>query len=788
MTSARGGLIERIAGWTVDHPWRTLLVGVLLVAAVFPGLKKLKPNTHQRIWVEPGHEILNNLDEFETKFGSDVASIVVIHSPSGIFDKDSAKLVVDVTERMWKVAETMRVESLSNFQWVHADGEELIVEDLIPDDRDLTDDLLAQRKKAALEHEQLPGFLISPDGKTTLVFGWLEPERGGEVRMNNYFANAAGVRDVIKEFQGKGDHQLYLTGFPALEEYIAMAPAVDSQKLNPIILVMLLVLLFFFFRRPSGMLMPLLVVLPTVMATLGVAGHLGYGINPMTIMAPQILFTIGISCCTHPLFLYYRGLNSGIDRRTAARHALSHTLRPDLFSCLTVGIGFASLMFIDMPPTQHLGIIVAIGTMILWLLVVCLLGPLMVLLPIKAKTKKGKASDMAELEEPSPRARALTDWIDRNKIAIIGGWLALTALSLFLVWRNYVSYNPVQFYPESADIRKSTDFTVDAMGWSESWEIIIDSGEEEGIKDPAFLKKVDAFGSWIAKQDKVVRVTSLVDILKEVNRALQGGDPKQYLVPEDRAAIADLYTLYMMNLPLGKNLNERVSTNNDALRMTVLSKLEWSHIVVAEIETIKAKAKEMGLDIIITGRSLFYHQTTPLLVNSLSSNLLGSVIPIALLLMFMFRSWRLGILSLIPNIIPLAVGAGCIFWIVDRHFDVATVAFFSLAIGMAVDDTVHFLDGYHNLRKKGLDAKEAITRMWMTVGPAMIIATIVLSSCFLVFVLASFVPLRSLGILTASMLVIAMLCDLTLTPAILLLIGKKKDGAKTGGGKKADDK
>jgi len=781
MTGTRGGLIERFAGLAVERPKRMLLGALLLVVALMSGLPKLRNNTHQRIWVPPDSELLSRLDDFERRFGSDVASIVVIHSPSGIFDKDSAKLVIDITARMWKVPETMRVESLSNFQWVHAVGEEFAVEDLIPDDRDLTDELLAQRRKVALEHEQLPGFLVSPDGKTTLVFGWLEPERGGEVRKNDYKANVEGTLALIKEFQGRGDNQLYLTGFPALEHYLADIPQKDSERLNPAILLVVVGLLFLFFRRPSGMFMPLLVVVPTVLATLGFAGRLGFGMNPMTVIAPQIIVTVGISACAHPLFLFFRGVNRGIDRRAAARHALVSTLRPDLSSALTIGIGFASLVFMPIPPSQELGVMVGVGTMLLWLLVACVLGPLMVLLPIKAKTKKGKAESMEELEEPNERARNFTAWLDRNKVAVVTAWFVVTAGSIFLAWKNFVSFNPVEFYPKQSDIRQSTEFTIKTMGWSESAELIIDSGKEEGIKDPEFLRKVEAYGNWIAKQDKVVRVTSLVDILKETNRALQGGDPKQYALPADRAAIADLYTLYTMNLPLGKNLNDRVSIKDDALRMTVLSKLQESHLLVKRLDELEAKGKELGLKVTITGRSLFYHQTTPYIVNALGADLFTSIIPMAILLMLFFRSWRLGILSLIPNIVPLAIGGGTLFFLLGKHFDVATVTVFSIAVGMAVDDTVHFLDGYHHLRRMGIDAREAISRMWMTVGPAMIITNIVLSSCFLIFLLATFVPLRNLGLLTASILMIAMLCDLTLTPAILLLIVKKKGGPKKKG-------
>src|SRR4029079_16793776 len=164
MSGERKSLFHRIADRSVDTPWRLLLGAVLLLGAILPGLARVRQDLGYRVWFQPDDPNLRVLDEFEEQFGSDIASLIVVHSPSGIFDKDSAKLVVDLTDRMWKVAGTIRVESLANYSWVHPEGDDIIVENLIPNDRELTDQLLAERKAVALGHEQLPGYLVRKAG------------------------------------------------------------------------------------------------------------------------------------------------------------------------------------------------------------------------------------------------------------------------------------------------------------------------------------------------------------------------------------------------------------------------------------------------------------------------------------------------------------------------------------------------------------------------------------------------------------------------------------------------
>ena len=356
----------------------------------------------------------------------------------------------------------------------------------------------------------------------------------------------------------------------------------------------------------------------------------------------------------------------------------------------------------------------------------------------------------------------------------------MLGLSLWLAAKNRMSFDPIEWYAESTYVRKGLDFLRAKMGPSESFEIVIESGVPEGVKDPAFLRKVDEFGTWLKAQDKVVQVTSLVDILKETNRALFGGDRNQYRLPDTRRGVADQYLLYTLNLPMGKNLNDRVTLANDALRMSIFTRLENSPAVMNFADAMKARTRELGLDATLTGRNLLYHQLQSELVPSFFRSIVSGTIMVALVLLIVFRSLRLGLLSLATNFVPIVIGGGLGFFLLGKTFDMATIAVFVIALGVSVDDTVHFLDGYVRLRREGFSPRDSITRLWTEVGPAMFFTTIVLAGCFALFLLITFPVLRDLGALISMILVIAFLADFVLSPALLLFWrGKHTQGATT---------
>src|SRR6266545_4504454 len=254
-------LHERFISFVVNRPKRALLLGLVAFAVIVPGIKRVYSDVTYRIWFSADDPYIVQYDQFERRFGNDTAISLIIHSPSGLFDRDSAALLVELTKRMEKVREVIRVDSPANYSWVHADGDELIVEPLIPDDAPLTDQLLAERRKAALEDELLPGYLVSKDGTTGIIYGWLRPTLGG---LNDDEAVMEDMNALLAAYKGRTDHTFHMTGQTVVEGTFKQINKQDTRHLVPFIFGLALLVIFLYLRRVSAVVLSMAAVILTI--------------------------------------------------------------------------------------------------------------------------------------------------------------------------------------------------------------------------------------------------------------------------------------------------------------------------------------------------------------------------------------------------------------------------------------------------------------------------------------------------------------------------------------------
>ncbi len=248
---------------------------------------------------------------------------------------------------------------------------------------------------------------------------------------------------------------------------------------------------------------------------------------------------------------------------------------------------------------------------------------------------------------------------------------------------------------------------------------------------------------------------------------VNGDDPEAYRIPEDQNLIAQEMFLYTMSLPQGMDLNNRMTLDNSMLRLTTMSNLHDSRTSLGEMKVMEAKATEMGLDAHITGKMPLYHSMNPYVVSAFFTSISMALVLVALLMMFAMKSVKLGLLSMVPNTVPLIFG-GALMTLLGKPLDIGTVLVASTCLGIAVDDTIHVLSNYARWRRAGASTQEAVAQVITHTGPALLVTTLVLVAAFATFAFASFVPNINFGILTAIVLTSALLADFTLLPAILL--------------------
>ena len=747
---------RRLVGFIGRHPWLCVLAAVLLTGGFVAGASRARADfTHKGFfWDDDPH--LLQFEAFERRFGNDDAVVLAMHSPSGIFDLDSAGLLAEVTERMWQVPEVIRVDSLSNYNWVHAQGDDILVEPLLPET--LTPAVLEARRKVALGHEVIPDYLVSRDAKTALILGRIKP--GLEAPPDSPMITAA-VHELVKSVS-RTDHAFYVAGGPPLTHAFAEVATQDLGRLLPMAVGTAAIFLFILLRTFAGVFLPLLVVFMTVGATFGFAGWAQVTLTNMSTAVPTIMIAIGIGIGVHILVTYYQNRHGGLDRREAARLSLEKNLLPTFLTSATTAIGFLTFLTANLKPVSGLGLMASFGTLYAWLMSYLFLGGFLFILPLREGRKSHAGVTLAER-----LSHGYTAFLVRRRRSIMAISAAVAVTAVVLAVGNEVNSDPIKYFQEDVPARVANQFIDDHVGGARGVEFVIETGQDDGIKDPTFLRNVVALQSWIEAQPGVSRALSITDILKQTNRSLHGDDPAQYRVPDDRETIGQELFLYTMSLPQGMDLNDRMTIKNDAIRMTVLTDIATSRELLALVAEIEAKGRSLDLNLHSTGKFTLYQRINDYVVNAFVLSFGLTVLFIATIMVVFLRSFRLGLIAMIPNVLPILIG-GAFLRLIGQALDIGTVIVAAVCLGIAVDDTIHLLANFRRHQREGVGEVESVRKVLGHTGGALVITTAVLVTSFATFATADFTPNLYFGVLTALILATALIADLTITPVLLM--------------------
>lgn len=743
------GFIER-------HSWLSILLGLAIIAGLAAGLPRVRADfTHRGFfWDHDPHLI--RFDAFERRFGNDDQILVAVESKSGIFDMETATLVRTLTDRMWQVPEVIRAESLANFNWVHANGDDIVVEPLFPPT--LTPAILEERKKVTLAHETLPGYLIDKTATVTMVMGRIKPGLDKP-------ANARLVTETVNKMAEElatGDHKIYVSGGPAVTYAFEEVSQADIKRLFPMALGLAALFLILLLRHPAGVILPFVVVIGAILAALGLSGYIGLVQTAASTALPSILIAVGIADTVHILVIFFEELRRGRPRRQAAHYSLTKNLLATFLTALTTSIGFFSFVSANLKPVGTLGIMAGAGAIVAWLVAQLLIGGLLFVLPIKAKPLPPERFIRTER-----RADSLVNTIARHRVGIIIATALISGASFIYALGIDVNSDPMKYFRSHMPVRVANEFMERTMGNARSFELVIETGVEDGIKDPAFLAKVDELQTWIEQQPRITRAISILDVLKSTHKSLNGDKPEFYKIAGDRETIAQELLLYTMGLPQGMDVNDRITVKNDALRITVLNTLLTSREAVGAIDTIVARGKSMGLNVEGTGKYFLYQNTNDYVVDSFLTSIWSATLLIGLIMMIFLRSWKLGLISMAPNVLPLFAG-GALLRAMGQPLDLGTVLVASVCLGISVDDTSHVLANYAYQRRLGHTPNGAMRLVMAHTGPALLSTNAILITSFASFGTATFMPNVFFGILTAFILSIALVADMFFTPALLL--------------------
>jgi len=756
-------MVEKFAQSVIRYRWLIIILSIILVLGAAKGMKLLTLTTDYRVFFSEDNPQLLAFEELQNTYTkNDNILIAIAPKDKKVFTRETLVAIETLTEQSWQIPYSLRVDSLSNYQHTRGEEDDLIVADLYSDANGLMDSDVEKVKQIALHEPLLVKRLISEKGDVTAINVTIQVPGIDQKKEIPEVVNF--TRDMVTKFAEANPHfDIHLTGTVMMNNAFPEAAKADIKSLVPIMFLVVMACIWFMLRTLSGVFVTLLIVIFSIATAMGLTGWLGVTLTPPSGSAPTIILTLAVADCIHILVSYIQSLRLNNDKREAMMDSIRHNFQPITLTSLTTMIGFLSMNFSDAPPFRDLGNMVAMGICAAWILSLTFLPALMSVLPIRVKQGQDFTSQkMSELAE----------FVINNKRMLLWGNVLLVVALAASIPKNELNDQFVEYFDHSIEFRRATDFVTDNLTGIYTIDYSLKTGEAGGINEPEFLAKVDEFANWYRDQDGVIHVNTFTDIMKRLNMNLHGDDESYYKLPEDRELAAQYLLLYEMSLPYGLDLNNQIDIDKSATRMNVTVE----NLTTNELLTLELKARDWLKDnapagIAEEGSSpaiMFANLGMRNLLSMLSGSILALVL-ISFILVAAFKSVRIGLISLLPNLLP-AVAAFGVWGLLVGEVGVSLSIVMSMTLGIVVDDTIHFLSKYLRARReKNLSSVDAIRYAYSTVGTALWVTTIVLMAGFSVLALSSFKMNAGMGLLTAITIGLALMLDfLFLAPFILM--------------------
>jgi len=759
--------LERALGeWVVKYRWLIIIATLLIVAAAGSGAQFLTINNDTRVFFSKENPQLQALEALENTYNkSDNVLFVVEPKDGNVFTGKTLAAVIELTEKSWQVPYSSRVDSITNFQHTEVEEDDLIVEDLVRDAANISEEDIGRIKSIALSEPQLVNNLLSSSGHVTGVnVTTLAPGKS----MNEIREVAVFARTIADEFrENHPDINLYTAGGVMFDNAFGEAAEDDMASLIPLMFVTLIVIVGLLLRSIFGTLSTLVVIVFSMITGMGLAGWLGISLNPASVNAPTLILTLAVADSVHVLVTMFQNMNQGKTKYEAIAESVRLNLVPVFLTSVTTAIGFLTMNLSDVPPFRDLGNIVAVGVMSAFVYSVFFLPAIVAVLPLKKKPM-GKYRGCS--------CGRLADIVINKRKQLFAGTIILffiLATGLLLIDFNddFVTY-----FDESYEIRIASDFAEENMSGLDRIEYSLESGETGGINNPDYLKTVEKFTDWYREQPKVVHVSTITDTMKRLNRDMHGSDDAYYRIPEQRELAAQYLLLYEMSLPFGLDLNNQINIDKSATRIIATLK-DMNATEIRELDErarqwLKFNAPE-SMYTYGSGISIMWAHITGRNIKSMIGACFWALVLISGILMFAFRSPRMGLMSLIPNLAPAFMAFG-LWGMIKGEVGLGLSVVVTMTIGIVVDDTVHFLSKYLRARREqAMEPSGAIQYAFDNVGSAMWITTAALVAGFMVLTLSGYKMNFDMGLMSAITITLALALDFLFLPALLMKVDRE---------------
>ncbi|MCP4692400.1 MAG: MMPL family transporter, partial [Desulfobacterales bacterium] len=515
----------------------------------------------------------------------------------------------------------------------------------------------------------------------------------------------------------------------------------------------------------------LLVVMLALLSTLGLMALFRVSFNVPHTILPSFLLAVGVGAVVHVLALVYHHLDINGDKRVAVISALGHSGLAILLTSLTTAAGLVSFGTSAVAPIAFLGVFAGAGVMLSLLYTLVLVPALLSIIPLKPKSgDKGRARHA--------RFDRILDWITDFSTSHAKSVTAVTLLLLFAALFSAAqlrfTHHVLKWLPEKWPVRQATARIDDVMGGTINLEVLVDARKENGLYDPRILNKLDGLAREIEVIEdgdvRVAKASSIADIIKEIHQALNENREEFHAIPDNPALIPQELLLFENS---GSDDLEKVTDSRlQIARFTI--QVPWLDILyyvpfIKDVEKRFRNALGDRADITVTGMLSIFSRTISAAISSMGKGYLIAGATITVMMILLVGGIRLGLISMIPNLTPVVMIMGFMYWM-RMPLDLYTMLIGAIALGLAVDDTVHFLHNFRRYYTETGDATQSVRMTLRTAGRAMLVTTIILAIGFFLFIFASMQNIVRFGLLTGLTVMLALLADFFTAPALMALL------------------
>lgn len=746
--------MKRLLTWVIDHPWPAIAAVVLITAGLALALPGIEVNTDFETYIDHEDPTYVAKERAEDRFGSSDILMIAIVEPDGIYNADSLAVVEEMTLRVEALPGVDEVRSPLNAQLIEATDDSLLVGPVAPDEAaPQTVEEIAVYRERVESSDMLTGIVVAHDGCAVNILVTYAMDADGESLTRQ-------ITDIVDEYRGR--HTFYVSGLHFMSQSMSESMASDLGMLLPIVLLVIVLVLYASFRSLRGVLIPLLVVGLSLVWAFGLMSLMGMAVTAVSFILPVLLLAIGIAYGIHILNHVNERTAAGDAKREALVHALAQIHAPVLMAGLTTVAGFMALLTSFMPVMAEFGLAAGTGVAMAMVLSLILIPALLSVLP-PAKVR-------AQVHHDGRLSRGLRRW--GRFVGDHSRKILMVSVGIIVLFAIGIPFMPIDsstsaFLGSRHPAVQGMDVMETYFSGSEQVVIEIDTGQRNGLKEPAVLEEMLALESYLLEIG-IRKTTSITDVIRDLNEKFHGNDEAYNAIPDDRKLISqllllfsfqggDLGSLALGDFSAGEIVGFYPKGNQDELAA-----------LVGSIQTYLDTELGEGLRGSMVGSTVLQYRMTTQLVSSQLISLATSVVIAAAIVALLMGSLVAGLIAVVPLVFAIVLNFGTMGF-AGMTLNIATAMISSITIGIGIDYAIHFISRYKTEFQTRRDAGEAIAETAATAGQAILFNAVAVIAGFMVLLFSAFSAFKSFGGLISLSMAISAISALTVIPALFAL-------------------